>query len=304
MPQKYIFVYQTICEINGKSYIGVHRTDDLEDGYIGCGVYSQKKAKGDLLFHRAVRKYGYSNFKRYILDFFDIYEQALEEEKYLVNETWVKSKSNYNAAIGGEGNTVFWMDDQRKLQWKSNISNKVNEWFSNGGKEKLMAALVNAKKPRNFGSKNGNFGKPSINRRRIIQYSKSLIKLKVFSSVTEAAESVGSIPANVVACCVGRHMTCKDFVLRYEEYSDEEMRELNKNTIRISSEDAKKKRAKSLTASILKNGRKDSIRTKNIHTGEILNGITPLVKLYPPVCFATVKKNLLTKGQYMDWIKI
>lgn len=32
-------VYKTTNLINGKEYIGVHRTDpDIFDGYIGCGV--------------------------------------------------------------------------------------------------------------------------------------------------------------------------------------------------------------------------------------------------------------------------
>ena len=93
MP-KYIFVYQTICESNGKSYIGVHGTDNLNDGYIGCGIYSQKGATKNSPFHHAVKKYGYKNFTRYILDYFDTYTEALYEESVLVDKLWVKSTGN------------------------------------------------------------------------------------------------------------------------------------------------------------------------------------------------------------------
>jgi len=95
----YIFVYQTINEVNGKSYVGVHSTSDINDGYIGCGVFTQSDARRGLLFHKAVRKYGYKYFRRYILSFYDTYQEALEEEKFIVNKKWVKENLNYNTAL-------------------------------------------------------------------------------------------------------------------------------------------------------------------------------------------------------------
>lgn len=44
----YNIVYQTICQINGKSYIGVHKTTDLNNGYIGCGVFRKNDANKNL----------------------------------------------------------------------------------------------------------------------------------------------------------------------------------------------------------------------------------------------------------------
>lgn len=99
MSNKYIYVYQTVCEPNGKTYIGVHSTNNIDDGYIGCGVYNQKDAKRQMLFHKAVNKYGYTSFRRYILSFYDTYQQALEEEKYIVNNQWVKSKSKDRKSV-------------------------------------------------------------------------------------------------------------------------------------------------------------------------------------------------------------
>lgn len=106
---KYI-VYITVNLCNGKLYIGYHKTNpNIFDGYIGCGIYRQSNANKDCPFHKAVRKYGYSNFKRTTIQIFPNTEgglkDALELEKQLVNETFLKSKNVYNLALGGNPST-------------------------------------------------------------------------------------------------------------------------------------------------------------------------------------------------------
>ena len=107
---KYI-VYITINLCNGKFYIGVHRTNpNTFDGYSGCGIYRVSQATKDYVLHKAVRKYGYENFKRTIIKIFPDNEegrkQAFELEAILVNETLLKSKSTYNTALGGRESTT------------------------------------------------------------------------------------------------------------------------------------------------------------------------------------------------------
>lgn len=107
---KYI-VYITINLCNGKFYIGVHRTNpETFDGYIGCGIYRASQANKDYILHKAVRKYGYENFKRTIIQQFPDTEegrkQAFELEALLVNNTLLKSKSVYNTALGGVESTT------------------------------------------------------------------------------------------------------------------------------------------------------------------------------------------------------
>lgn len=102
---KYI-VYITINLCNGKFYIGVHRTNpETFDGYIGCGIYRAYQATKEYTLHKAVRKYGYENFKRTTIKIFPDTEEgrkdAYELEAVLVNETLLKSKSVYNTAQGG-----------------------------------------------------------------------------------------------------------------------------------------------------------------------------------------------------------
>jgi len=233
MSNKYIYVYQTVCEPNGKTYIGVHSTNNINDGYIGCGVYSQKDAKRQMLFHKAVNKYGYTSFRRYILSFYDTYEEALEEEKYIVNEEWVKNKLNYNTALGGRGNTTKWMDDERKAKWKENIRTKVLEWMGNGGLEILKEKSKTQKKSRKFGADNPQYGKPSHLRRKVIKYDLNNNYIETYDSLHEAAYSVNTTPGNIVSCCKGIYRICKNHIFRYEDYSNEELKELQKKLERF-----------------------------------------------------------------------
>jgi hypothetical protein len=85
------FTYQTKNLINNKTYIGVHSTNDVYDGYMGSGVILKK----------AFKKYGKINFKSQILDYFDTKEEAYEEESFLVCKEWVESDNNYNLILGG-----------------------------------------------------------------------------------------------------------------------------------------------------------------------------------------------------------
>ena len=100
---KYI-VYCTTCLINGKIYIGVHKTSnsDVFDGYIGNGIkigYLLKNPK--TAFQYALKKYGYSNFRRTILYVYDEELDAYKKEEEIVTKEFIKRKDNYNTSLGG-----------------------------------------------------------------------------------------------------------------------------------------------------------------------------------------------------------
>lgn len=105
MKYEYI-VYKTTNKINGKYYVGVHRTIKGEyDGYIGNGIvnsYTRHNRKG---LHSAVRKYGYENFERETLFSYPDTDEgkslAFEKEGEIVTREFVKDKGNYNLCIGG-----------------------------------------------------------------------------------------------------------------------------------------------------------------------------------------------------------
>jgi len=103
---KYI-VYKTTNLINGKIYIGVHRTNpNIFDGYIGCGVTHTDRKKRTKGFPQAVKKYGYENFKRETLfEYPDTKfgkKKAYDKEAELVNTDFIKRTDVYNLTLGGQ----------------------------------------------------------------------------------------------------------------------------------------------------------------------------------------------------------
>lgn len=92
MPTHFL-VYKTTNTINNKAYIGVHKTDDLHDGYLGSGK----------CLARAIAKHGTKAFRREIL--FEC-ESALEmyaRERELVTEAVTSDAMYYNIRVGGDG---------------------------------------------------------------------------------------------------------------------------------------------------------------------------------------------------------
>ncbi len=86
-------VYKTTNLINGMFYIGVHKTNNPNDDYLGSG----------LLIRRALKKYGKESFKKEILFVFDSRKEAFAKEKELVTEEILLSGLCYNIHSGGDG---------------------------------------------------------------------------------------------------------------------------------------------------------------------------------------------------------
>lgn len=64
----YYTIYKITNQIDGKLYIGSHKTKDLNDGYMGSGKY--------LL--RAQEKYGIKNFRKEVLFVFETAEEIID----------------------------------------------------------------------------------------------------------------------------------------------------------------------------------------------------------------------------------
>jgi hypothetical protein len=115
--RKFNYVYKITNIKNGKIYIGVHKTDNIDDGYMGSGKR----------LINSIKRNGLSNFKKEILFFFDTYQEALNKEKDLVNLEFVERFDTYNLRTGGE-HGVYCEDSIRKMSINSKERWKDQEY--------------------------------------------------------------------------------------------------------------------------------------------------------------------------------
>lgn len=87
----YHVLYEITNKTNGKKYIGIHSTNNLNDNYFGSGVAIKK----------ALEKYGIKNFDKEILKMCDSREELLEEEKKFITQSVVNDDKFYNLSLGG-----------------------------------------------------------------------------------------------------------------------------------------------------------------------------------------------------------
>ena len=198
---KYI-VYITINLCNGKFYIGVHRTNpNTFDGYIGCGIYRASQATKDYVLHKAVRKYGYENFKRTIIKIFPDNEegrkQAFELETILVNETLLKSKSTYNTALGGRETenlmkTVYMFDLNGNYLRSFKSAREAAAYIQPDNQDNARAAIKNnclgttSSSYGYFWSYTKEFTYKNERVKEVAQYTINGKFLRTFKSITEA----------------------------------------------------------------------------------------------------------------------
>jgi hypothetical protein len=87
----YYYLYQIKNKLNEMVYVGIHKTKDINDGYMGSGK---------ILSH-AIKKYGLENFEKTILANFDNEESMRLAEKMYVDDIFVARPDVYNIVNGG-----------------------------------------------------------------------------------------------------------------------------------------------------------------------------------------------------------
>jgi hypothetical protein len=86
-------LYEITNILNGNIYVGMHVTNDLDDGYMGSSN----------ILNRAIEKYGISNFKKEYIYIFDNKDDMIKAESELVNEEFISRFDTYNIKLVGSG---------------------------------------------------------------------------------------------------------------------------------------------------------------------------------------------------------
>jgi len=101
--RKYNYIYKTTCNVTGRYYIGMHSTDDLNDGYMGSG----KRLWNSFNYH------GKDNHSMEILEYLPTRKELKKREAELVNEDTLKDEMCMNLMTGGQGGHGFWHEEHR-----------------------------------------------------------------------------------------------------------------------------------------------------------------------------------------------
>jgi ribulose bisphosphate carboxylase small subunit len=120
----FYIVYKTINTVNNMYYIGVHITENIDDGYIGSGA--------DIL--KAIKIFGKEKFKREILYIYTSEEHSddkakkimYNKERELVTEKQINDPMCYNRILGGLGTGHICMKDTTYIV-KNNEIKKVKK---------------------------------------------------------------------------------------------------------------------------------------------------------------------------------
>jgi hypothetical protein len=89
----FYYLYETKNLINNKIYVGVHKTNNLNDGYMGSGK----------VLRYAMEKHGIENFTKVILEQFDDSAAMYAREKEVVTDEFLLREDIYNLRRGGSG---------------------------------------------------------------------------------------------------------------------------------------------------------------------------------------------------------
>lgn len=111
----YHYIYKTTRD-DGKYYIGMHSTDDLNDGYQGSGT----------LLTKSVKKHGADRHQTEILEFLGSRSLLKDRERQIVNEEILDDHKCMNLQLGGGG----------FIQWHADNA----ETFHRSGWEAIMAS--------------------------------------------------------------------------------------------------------------------------------------------------------------------
>ena len=229
----YGYIYKTTNKVNNKIYIGQKKSDKfLNEKYLGSGARLKS----------AIKHYGKNNFTVDLLQECFSEEELNEREIYFIQKYDSQNPDiGYNLQAGGDSKSGFtWTQEQKdnlsKVRQGHLVSyeTKLKISQSNKGKggkcrenyhhtkmtrakisESNKASMTDERKEKHrlgvLGEKNGQYGKPAVNRKSVI----CLDDNKIFPTVTEASIYYGVRQSSVTLCCQGKCKTTGGLHFRF-----------------------------------------------------------------------------------------
>lgn len=135
-------VYKVENKINGKVYIGV--TNNFKRRMREHKNESENPKQNDRAIYRAIRKYGWNNFDKIILEENNTIEECFKREQYYIDKyNSLNSKYGYNMTIGGIGGKTHDVSGEKNPMYGRKLTDEH--------KAKMSKSLKGKKKPEGHG---------------------------------------------------------------------------------------------------------------------------------------------------------
>lgn len=121
--RKFHYIYKTTCLISGKWYLGMHSTDNLDDGYLGSGQ----------VLWKSIKKYGKAEHVREILEFLDSRAALIQREEQIITEEIRADPNCMNLRNGGTGQAPGFNATElarAKMSAASKAAVRTPEWYA------------------------------------------------------------------------------------------------------------------------------------------------------------------------------
>lgn len=129
----FYYLYKITNLVNNKIYVGVHKTEDINDGYMGSGK----------VIRSAIEKYGIENFKKDILETFQDDKSMYAREKEIVTEEFLSREDVYNLRRGGYGGWEYINKKGKNLYGKNGQKGYGGDNLLDGSKIKQKMIIEN-----------------------------------------------------------------------------------------------------------------------------------------------------------------
>jgi hypothetical protein len=129
----YNYIYKTTYKNSGKYYVGMHSTDNLNDGYIGSGK----------IIRYAIKRYGKDNFIFEIIEFLPDRKSLIQREIEIVNKELLSDINCVNIVEGGSGGIKWQTDEQRAYITKRASEYQKQQWQNTEYRNKITNVLRN-----------------------------------------------------------------------------------------------------------------------------------------------------------------
>lgn len=209
------FIYRVVNRVNGKSYIGqtIHTIEWRWNTHL-LSAYNNRMGDHNVLFHRAIRKYGIDAFE--VMEIEKCDNSILNErEKY-----WIKKYNSYgngyNLTIGGGGTRKYEDSDILKY-WNLGYATSDISKLIGCGRNTARTRLIGMGIPANEIRERGNLAISESKQKKVYQYDRSGNFLKTFYSTTEAAKELKCNHSNIASAAQGNLKSAGGYLWSYEK---------------------------------------------------------------------------------------